>query len=207
MALAKSRSRDVPEDAIILTEDEAVKHQMDLVKQWDKINEVFALRYGPYILGGAALISGAFFNNHFRKKFMLRNLGHLSTYLPICFVPGFSAILLHSELVLKKVVLLNFDTCPLCLQTRAAALQATLGVVFPAILAPIGCASLALRYGTYNIPYFQKAPREAFEIVRKMYTKIHTKSMYLFIGQAFLASVVTYFEASNIINISKRFED
>ncbi|XP_050306459.1 uncharacterized protein LOC126743413 [Anthonomus grandis grandis] len=202
MALLKSKTKELPEDAVVLSPQDALKYQMDIVKQWHKTSDVLALRYGPYILGTTALLSGIFYNNYFRKKFMLGHLGRLSTYLPISVVPATLTAVLHTELVLKDIILLKSDQCPLCLQTRAAILQVGFSTIFPIIIGPMGCAAVAMRYGTFNLPYLHEKPKEVFNIFRKMFTKIQTKSMYFMIGQAFLASVVTYYEAKNLFTIS-----
>lgn len=39
---------------------------------------------------------------------------------------------------------MKFDECPVCLELNAAALQVICGVVFPAILAPMGSAAVSL---------------------------------------------------------------
>lgn len=41
---------------------------------------------------------------------------------------------------------MKFDECPVCLELRAAALQASIGVVFPTILAPVGSAAVSLLF-------------------------------------------------------------
>ncbi|XP_066257022.1 uncharacterized protein [Euwallacea similis] len=207
MALLKSKIGEIPEDAIILSETDALKHQMNIIKKWDKSSEVFALRYGPYILGAGALLCGAFFNNYFRRKFLLGHYGVLASYFPVCFVPGAASTILHSEVVLRKIVLMKFDECPICMEMRAVAVQASLGVLYPMVVAPIGCAALAVRFSTHDIPYVTERPKEVLNTFRKMFKQIHTKTLYMFIAQAFLASVVTYYEASNLINISKTISE
>lgn len=55
-------------------------------------------------------------------------------FIPICLF----------QFVTKRIALMKFDECPVCLELRAAALQAAFGIVFPAILAPIGSAAVSL---------------------------------------------------------------
>lgn len=57
----------------------------------------FALRYGPYFLGGAAFLTGAYLNNYFRMKFFLERYGRWSSYLPVSLVPCVGTVVFHSE--------------------------------------------------------------------------------------------------------------
>ncbi|XP_066138894.1 uncharacterized protein [Euwallacea fornicatus] len=204
MVLLKSNVSDIPENSIILSEADALKYQINIINKWDKSSEIFALKHGPYILGAGALLSGAFFNNYFRRKFLLRHYGSLASYFPICFVPGAASAILHSEAILKKIILMKFDECPMCMEMRAVVVQTSLGVLYPLVLAPIGCAALAVRFSTHDIPYITDRPKEVVNVFKKMFKSLHTKILYMVIAQAFLASVVTYYEASNFINISKK---
>lgn len=47
------------------------------------------------------------------------------------------------QFVLKDVILMNSAQCPVCLETKAAAIQTAFSAVFPMLLAPIGCASVS----------------------------------------------------------------
>lgn len=40
MALQKSGLKDLPKNAVVLTENEALKHQMEVVKNWKPGSEV-----------------------------------------------------------------------------------------------------------------------------------------------------------------------
>ncbi|CAG9765164.1 unnamed protein product [Ceutorhynchus assimilis] len=202
MALLKSKTTEIPQDAVVLSEKEAVKYQLDIIKNWPKTSQVFCLKYGPHILAGASLLTGAYYNNYFRRKFMLGHYGRMATYLPICFVPLTLSAILHTELVVKDVLLMKSYTCPVCLQSRAAALQAIIGGIYPLIMAPIGCSVLAVRYVTYDMPYITDSPKQVFNIYSKMLSKIQTKTLYWFIAQAFLASIITHFEVKNLFTIT-----
>ncbi|ENN72120.1 uncharacterized protein LOC109543438 [Dendroctonus ponderosae] len=203
-ALMKASVRDIPENAVILSETEALKFQMDIVKTWKKPSEVFAIRYGSYALGLSTLLSSVFLNNHFRRKFMLGHYGAFSTYIPVCILPAAVSLVLHTEMILRKTLLMNASDCPVCLQVKSAALQSSLGLIYPLMAAPIGGAALAVRYATYNIPLIQEKPKEVLETFNKMMRKIKTKTIYIFLWQALLGATVAYFETNEIIGIHEK---
>lgn len=40
MALSRARGSDIPKDAVIITEDEALKYQWKIICKWEKLSEV-----------------------------------------------------------------------------------------------------------------------------------------------------------------------
>lgn len=55
-----------------------------------------------------------------------------------------------------------------------------------------------MQYNTYNIPYITKQPRKAFQLFMKLTKPISNALLYIFIGQAVMASIVTYFEVKSV---------
>lgn len=64
---------------------------------------------------------------------------------------------------------------------------------------------LAVRFRTYDVPLPSDGVKEVVNMFQKVSKKIRPTMFYMLLGQAFLGSVVTYFEASNLINISKKY--
>ncbi|XP_030768107.1 uncharacterized protein LOC115891703 [Sitophilus oryzae] len=203
MSFGRASSKDLPKDAKVLTEEQALGFQIEIIKKWPSRLEVAALRYGPFLLGAASVYTGVFLNSHFRKKLMLFHYGKLSTYLPIVVLPAASSLLYHYEFVLKDIVLMK-TPCPTCIELRSAAFQALFGVIFPLILAPLGCAAVSQRYKTYYLPDPKNDPKLAFNEFKSFFKPISKKVWYMFLAHAFLGSALSYFEIRDIININKK---
>ncbi|KAF7271279.1 transmembrane protein 126 isoform X1 [Rhynchophorus ferrugineus] len=202
MAVNRAKYNEIPKGAKIIGENEALQFQTDLIQRWPNKSDTFAVRYGMYFLYGATMISGIIITRHFRKKFLLYNYGKFMSLIPITIIPATTGIFFHSEFVLRDVVLRK-NVCPTCLELRSAAFQTFTGTVFPAILAPMGCASLSQYFGTYNIPNILKEPKVVFTEFGKMFKPFRTKLWYLFLAQAFCGSAVTYLEMRSVMLIDK----
>lgn len=94
------------------------------------------MRFGPGILGALGAVTGVFVNNHYRTRLRLGKFGYVSSYIPIVVLPAIMASVFHRTFIQTRV-LLPKEECPLCLQLRAAAMQAFFGTVYPSILAPL----------------------------------------------------------------------
>lgn len=111
------RDEDVPKDAVRLTQEQALAYQMNLIRDWPKLSDVyvvrlkdisgnselfhdfcfrFTLRMGPGLLGGAATISSLIINNHFRYKLKLGAYGRMSSYLSVVATPVLISALFHA---------------------------------------------------------------------------------------------------------------
>ncbi|KAJ8967842.1 hypothetical protein NQ317_005513 [Molorchus minor] len=203
MALQK-KTGERPEDAVILTEHEAVKYHSRILHTWDNVWDTFAYKYGCFLLGGATVMSSMYINNYFRMKFKVLHYGRMSSYIPICLIPGTLVFILHQQLVLKELILLNQETCPICIELRASVVQGTLGCLLPLTLAPASAISLAHSYGTYNVPYILKQPLEVWKVIQKQIKPARNTLLVIFGIHAVLASVVTYFEAGSVYKVNHK---
>nr|XP_023019201.1 uncharacterized protein LOC111508016 [Leptinotarsa decemlineata] len=204
MALERKNFKDIPTDAIVLTEEQALVYQTKILNNWSVPADVFGFKYGSFFLGGATMFVGIYINNFFRWKFKLMHYGRFVSYLPMAAIPASLTVLLHQEVVLKDLVLKNQDTCPVCLQTRAAALQAAVGCVFPLLIAPISSLTLVNRYKTYDIPYISREPMKIFRLIQKMIKPKQNILFGIFIAQALFGSIVTYLEAESIYKVNSK---
>ncbi|EDW78148.1 uncharacterized protein Dwil_GK24843 [Drosophila willistoni] len=167
MALARARPDQLPKDAVIITEDQALKYQWKIITAWDKLGDVWALRYSSGVLSAMAAVTGAYINNHYRTKLRLGNQGRLSSYLPIVAVPAIFTMLTHKFFIQRPILINPMGECPVCIQVRSAAFQTGLGVVYPTILAPFAAFMFATRCYTYRLPSITENPREVFMLWRK----------------------------------------
>lgn len=72
-----------------------------VVSTWKPKWEIWALAYGPQILGAAGALSGWYGNMYFRKKLKLRSFGFASTYLPNTVLPFLMAQTFHQMVTIK----------------------------------------------------------------------------------------------------------
>lgn len=80
-------SNKKPDDAIFLRNEQVAEFYQLVVNSWQPQSEIWALTYGPGILGAAGALSGMYGNMYFRQKLRLKNYGFFSTYLPNTVLP------------------------------------------------------------------------------------------------------------------------
>lgn len=206
MALSHARKEDIPKDAIIVNEEQALAYQWKVISGWGNRWDVWSLRYGPGILGAAAAATGIYVNNHYRRKLKLGNYGKASTYLPIVVIPAIFSVLSHKFLVQRHVILEQHTACPLCLQLRAGAIQGGFGVCYPTILAPFAAFMFATRHYTYRLPSIMKEPLEVFKLWQNMTRPILPVLAAAFAGQAVVAMYITYKEQMQIWRLQLKMQ-
>ncbi|XP_052900942.1 uncharacterized protein LOC128307225 [Anopheles moucheti] len=167
MALLHKKSSEIPEDAVRLSEEDAIQYFLSLVKNWENQSEVWPIVYTPGILGAGTVISGFYINNYYRRVLKLANYGRFSSYLPAVALPAIMATVFHSTFVLPDVMLRK-EPCPVCLQTRAAAFQGAFAVAYPMMLVPLSSFMFATRHFTYRLPSIVEKPKEVLKLYRKL---------------------------------------
>ncbi|XP_060525039.1 uncharacterized protein LOC132701261 isoform X2 [Cylas formicarius] len=204
MALAKGNYKSIPEGAVVLSENEAVRYQREFIYKWPNWVQGFPLKLGPHLLGVASACCGIFYNNYYRRRLRLFHIGRVVSYLPVCFLPATLSAVMHAE---RPIILLKADVCPVCLEVKAGLLQAALGFLLPFLLAPTGSMALAHQSGCYNMPQITQRPTEAIQFYKKLLKPIGSISWKICAGQALLASFMTYLEARAMLQINKELHD
>ncbi|XP_017780560.1 PREDICTED: transmembrane protein 126A [Nicrophorus vespilloides] len=204
MALIKGKLSEIPSDAVLLSEKEAVEYQVKLIRNWRYPMDVFAFKYGACLLASSSAAAGIYMNSHYRMKFKLLHYGRVSSYMPIVLLPAALSLILHTEAVLPKLTL--GVSCPTCIELRAASLQAAFGGIMPPVLGVLSSVALAVQYGTYNVPYVTREPLKVLQIVTKMTKPISTTIFGIILGQAALAMGVTYFEAKSVHTVNRKLD-
>ncbi|KFB38818.1 AGAP000896-PA-like protein [Anopheles sinensis] len=167
MALLHKKVSEIPQDAVRLNEDEAVKYFLKLVQNWENKSEVWPIVYTPGVLGATTVFSSFYINNYFRRVLKLGKYGRLSSYLPSVALPAIMATMFHSTFVLPDAVL-HKQACPVCLQTRAAVFQSCFAVGYPMLLVPLSSFMFATRHFTYRLPSITEKPAEVLKLFRKL---------------------------------------
>ncbi|XP_063705756.1 uncharacterized protein LOC134834883 [Culicoides brevitarsis] len=194
MALMKSRTKDeIPKGAVQMTKEEALEYQLKTVQKWPSSYEVWPLKYASPICGVASMLSAAFVNTHFRRKLKLFSHHRFASYVPTVCLPAIMTTLFHSNFVMTDV-LLGETPCPVCVQTRAMAIQVGFGALYPCLLAPISSFMFATRNFTYRLPDLSKNPFEILMIAKKMFKPIHGHVAGFVVLHALLAAFLTHKE-------------
>ncbi|KAG5875844.1 hypothetical protein JTB14_012964 [Gonioctena quinquepunctata] len=202
MALEKKHMRDIPSDAVILTEEQALMYQSKILNNWNVTSDIFGYKYGSVLLGSATMLAGMYINGFFRMKFKLLHYGRVASYLPMAGIPGAMSFLFHQQIVLRELVLMKQEKCPVCIQMRSAALQGGIGCILPLVLAPITSLTLVQKYNTYNVPYISREPMKVLQLIQKIVKPQKNILFGIFVMQALLGSLVTYLEAESIYKVN-----
>lgn len=203
MALLHKKVSEIPEDAVRLSEEDAIQYFLNLVKEWDNQSEVWPIVYTPGLLGASTVFSGFYMNNHYRRVLKLGSYGRLSSYLPAVALPAIMTTIFHSTLVLPDVVLRK-EPCPVCIQTRAALLQGVFAVAYPMLLCPLSSFMFATRHFTYRLPSITEKPKEVLKLYRKLSGPIMTPITLMLAFNVALAIFLTGKEFETVYKINIR---
>ncbi|XP_055525483.1 transmembrane protein 126A [Wyeomyia smithii] len=167
MALLHKTQSEIPQDAVKLTEEQAVIYFTRLVEKWDNKWEIWPLEYTPGILGATTVVSSVYINHHFRTKLKLGTFGRLSSYVPAVILPAIMSTFFHKFFIVPRIIL-NRRQCPVCIQTRAGMIQAGFSTVYPMLLAPMSAFMFATRHFTFRLPSITEQPREVLKLYQKL---------------------------------------
>lgn len=95
-------------------------------------------------------------------------------------------------------MLLNPTGCTICLHSKAALVQLGVGVIQPAILAPLSSLMFATRHFTYRIPSPIKNTSEFFKFFYKIGKPLTTPLTVAFGLQCVLSLIITHWEVETI---------
>uniref|UniRef100_A0A182PL12 Transmembrane protein 126A n=1 Tax=Anopheles epiroticus TaxID=199890 RepID=A0A182PL12_9DIPT len=138
MALLHKKASEIPKDAVLLSEEEAIQYFLKLVQNWENKSEVWPIIYTPGLLGAGTVCTGFFINNYYRRALKLGSYGRLSSYLPAVALPAIMATFFHSTFVLPDIVLRK-EPCP-----------------------------FATRHFTYRLPSIIEKPKEVLKLYKKL---------------------------------------
>ncbi|KAJ8731009.1 hypothetical protein PYW08_002422 [Mythimna loreyi] len=199
--MALMKSKDVPEDAVVIDEIEATEYVWNIVSDWDSLSDTWALKYGPVVLGGINAFCGIMINRHFRNKLKLGPYGYFASVIPISLMPGVLTALFHRHLISTDLLLMKNQACPLCYEVRSAAIQTTLGIAYPMVLGPTSALMFAHRYDTYRVPDLREGPKVIFNFVRKLTRPFNNTLTIMVVGQVLASSIFTYYEMTNNLTL------
>lgn len=196
---AQQQKRILENTKGILSRQEILAREVEIVKNWKPRSEVWTLLYGRSILTAAASLTGIYINARFRQKLKLRDFGAFPTMIGCAAAPVITTSILNTEVVMKKLLLLE-TTCPLCLETKAAVLQTWTGLVLPMIITPIANFAVTSGSAIFNTPHFTDVKR-TFQIISSAYKPMLPKIATLFVLHVLLANVITYLQIKSFLHI------
>ncbi|XP_026752500.2 uncharacterized protein LOC113512782 [Galleria mellonella] len=205
--MALMKSKEIPEDAVVLDEVEATTYIWDLVDKWNSISDVWALRYGPSVLGGVNAFAGILINRHYRNKLKLGTYGFYSSVIPITLMPGLMTTLFHRHLITSDMLLMKRDMCPICYEVRSAAIQLSFGIAYPMVLGPTAALMFANRYSTFRIPDLTDGPKVVFQFLRNITKRFHNTLVTLTVFQLVASSFITYLEIRNNFTFRRKLTE
>ncbi|XP_062540021.1 uncharacterized protein LOC134207947 [Armigeres subalbatus] len=201
MALLHKKISELPEDAVLLDERQALLYFMKLVEKWPDKWDVWAMKYTPGILGVTTVVSSIYINNHYRTKLKLGTYGRLSSYIPAVVLPAIMTTFFHRVYVVPDIVL-GKHQCPVCVQTRAGLLQAGFSTIYPMLLAPMSAFMFATRHFTYRLPSITEKPMEVVKLYRKLSNPIMMTVIGLLAFNLMASMFLTGKEIQTVYNIN-----
>uniref|UniRef100_A0A0C9SBI9 Uncharacterized protein n=1 Tax=Amblyomma americanum TaxID=6943 RepID=A0A0C9SBI9_AMBAM len=196
---------NAPPDAVLLSRDEALKHQMKLFAHWKPKRDVLPITCGAAIAGIAASFGGIMLNAIFRKHFQLHRIGMLSTTAPNLALPGMLAFLLSTK-TLQDLALMDTQ-CVVCTQMEAVCWQLTFGTLYPCIMAPMACLNVAMRNYTYPVLPFRTHYKEILHDILKVLQKHRGRVGRLAAFQCVLAFTLIHMQMRSILKVHRKLAE
>ncbi|CAK9798006.1 Transmembrane protein 126A [Anthophora plagiata] len=180
-----------------ITDADAIQIQTTLMKEWEPKREVWSLRYGDFIVGANAGISGLIINSMFRKKLKLLHHGLIYTTC-LTVAPVFIATINHNYFITKRLLLYDTD-CSMCQYLKAISSSQFASIIFPLMTAPLIHLSIAVNLG-FRVPYVT----EVREVLKFWWNTVKPSSkrlLLLSIGNCAIATVIVYKQSNAIDNV------
>lgn len=229
----RSDLQNRPSNTIEVRPDQVSSFYQILVETWKPTTDIWALTFGSKILGLAAAGSGIYGNMYFRRKLRLKNYGLFSTYLPNALLPFLIVNVAHTTVSFRQKhltlsaglcfykwvfvliyyyfnmqfvtsdIYLNPLGCSLCKETKAAAIQLTLGLGQPLLLVPVSAFMFATRHFTYRLPSPIQNPRQFFKVVLQLYRPLKVPMTINAGLQVLIAFFITHMEENHFFYLQK----
>ncbi|KAL8595973.1 hypothetical protein ACOMHN_018285 [Nucella lapillus] len=151
MMLRLRKGEEKPPGARIMTDDEVLKMQHNIILQWQPRSQMWPFSWGIGILGGGATLSGILVNNVCRQRLGLQHFGRLATFGPTVVLPVILTTLFHQFIITNRILVGDFP-CTVCAAIRSGSLQSAAGGLYPMVLGPLTCVVIARKYHTYYVP-------------------------------------------------------
>lgn len=204
--IQKVVDREIPSDAVIISREEALSKQWDMLYDWKKWSEVWPLKRGFAVVSGVTAITSMMFTNHYRRRLKLANYGMVPMYLPTVFMPSIGSAMFHKHGVTDAVLLQS--ECPVCIQGRAILSQLFFSIAVPMFLAPLGSCYYAMSTASYDVPPLQfKYLPELGRLWLSMTQRLKLKLPILIGTNILTAAVITYLEEDCFFKLNRKLYD
>ncbi|XP_055607978.1 transmembrane protein 126A [Uranotaenia lowii] len=206
MALLHKKQSEIPEDAVKLSEADALIYITKIIEGWPEQGQIWPITYAPGMLGASTVVSSIFINNHFRNRLKLGTYGRLSSYIPAVVLPAIMSTFFHKGFIVPDVILQK-NECPVCIQTRAGFYQAAFSTAYPMILAPLSSFMFATRHFTYRMPSITENPRDVLRLYKKLSSPITLAVVGFFAFNMMLSMFLTGKEYETVYKINLKLNE
>ncbi|XP_018365014.1 PREDICTED: uncharacterized protein LOC108762491 [Trachymyrmex cornetzi] len=197
--IIRNAQQDESKSPSFVTKRDRIAKQYHIIRSWKPRSDVWPLIVGRGILIGTTVITSLYLNHRFRAKMKIRDYGILPTVLGLAVSPAAVTAVVHTELVMNKLLLLEIP-CPLCIESMSAFMQTCSGVFLPLILVPLANFSVTVGSGVYNVPHITDI-RGIFRRTLSIYQPIFPKIAMIFTFHALLAGFIAYSEIKSYLRM------
>ncbi|XP_012064426.1 PREDICTED: uncharacterized protein LOC105627756 [Atta cephalotes] len=197
--IIRNAHQDESKSPSFVTKRDRIAKQYYIIRSWRPRNDVWPLIVGRGILISTTVITSLYLNYRFRARMKIRNYGILPTVLGLAVSPAAVTAIVHTELIMNKLLLLEIP-CPLCMESKSALMQTCSGVFLPLILIPFANFSIAAGSGVYNVPHITDI-RGIYRRILSIYQPMFPKIAMIFTFHALLAGFITYSEIKSYLRM------
>ncbi|XP_022654969.1 uncharacterized protein LOC111271336 [Varroa jacobsoni] len=132
----------LPPNCRLLLGDELDTFLNKAIAEYKPSKDMIPLKYAAIPMGLTAGVCAFAVTTTFRRFFKLGSFAQKTCYAAVIFPASTTSVIMHSNTT--KDIIHRETKCPVCVQTRAMSFQALFGALYPAIVAPIICASFSV---------------------------------------------------------------
>ena len=138
VALSEDHDAHIAAGAKVLTRDEAKRHQIQLLHEWEPSSDIVALRYGSSVLSVCAVAPAIAIGVAVRNVHGLRHVprGRISLSLASSITPFLGSLMIWENVISDLV--LGETPCYVCLHTRTVAQSVAVNVGFSTAMSLAG---------------------------------------------------------------------
>jgi len=203
MSVQKGHISNVPKNAVVLSESDALDYQLKMVNQWSPSYEMWPLKFGSMYLAATCAATGFIISEQFRGLCLLPKYSRWMVGVPITTFSALGVLLFQSKIITEDVML-NKTSCIPCLQGRSAMLQGFFGSVYPTIILSFGSTLFAQRLNIKLIPQIDKGPSKMLKFCQQMMLQKRNLLTIICGIQVALAFIVTDLQVESVFKLNQR---
>lgn len=172
-------------NAILLTDSDVLELRTNKIKNWPDLSQIWALKYGPFIVGFSNLLTNVSINHFYRAKFLLSSnktfMGLFSSLTMCGVIPSVTSTVFIKGYFSDN--LLTSDTsaeCMMCRELKTIAGHLAIGSFLATLVSWSSNFLQASSYKTYDVPDINllgnsKSRKMYFDHAKKILFKTNSK--------------------------------